>query len=1071
MSTFNERLVVTLGCALLLLPSCGDDSAGNCPAALACPTVGEMRCNGFTIEACAQDAEGCQQWEPGINCADDGRFCDDTGATPVCRGADDPSCGDGVTNQDETDVDCGGSVCSGCDLGRACLENGDCTSAYCDPGTSTCAQNPNASCDDQELNQDETDIDCGGAICPTCGLGSDCLQHSDCASTYCDPATDTCAQDPTASCDDVVQNQDETDVDCGGSICPACGLGLGCLASSDCTSGNCDIGNTDTCVPATTPTCGDGVQNQDETDVDCGGATCPGCAVGQSCADNSDCQSAYCDVGGTNTCLGPASCTDGVQNQDETDVDCGGSCPQCDLGESCLIAADCSSGICDAGASWVCVSAGTFTCFDSVKNRDETDVDCGGQHCGPCQLGEGCYLHSDCAVGVCDFTGSGTCIMADPQYEVNEDFETGDFTLFPYSFASSQGSPNHWEIETNAADCHAGSYCARSSVVHQLGETTSFAVSLSVRQNTTVTFWVRLETEPNEYYFRFYIDGALQTELSGTQGWTLLSFPVLATGPNGPDRELKWEYSRSAVMSSANTVWIDDIDMPDWNTAPSVPELMAPQNGTLTTELQPTFIWRSFDPDFDAISFEFHIDSDPAFSNPVTTGEIFDTTWIPPAPLVDGDVYYWRVRAKDNSDYRWSSWSDAWAVQVDSSYEVAEVWRQTEQAQFLMNQVDPVLSVAADRVVAGYDATTAWQNLSCNGGSTNFNFAGTIPAATGGSGTVTVWTRGDFDSGVEYVTIRMEASTILGANYSAGTCAEASTQRTASNIDGFVNDGSTYVRLTTSSSVDVSGCSPTTAGRVRLQYGSAGEMTSVPIDFDLFGGKLHWDRIQVVGSGTITIQVTDEQGVLIPDADVPGNSAGLTDRTIHLWYLDPVVYPVIRLKAHLASSAELHEWAVYGSDAYEFRFSKDGDLEGWTAHDNGATPTVAVTGGVLRFDSLAAGIDPNVQYWFPVAIDASRFTTMKIWVRTSNLDWNDDPTLHWQSNFGLFDSRRSITVPQVYLAAFEEVTFDLTIVPTLPDEPWQGQIDAIRLDPVVQFLDHLSQPVDGWFEIERIILY
>ena len=52
-----------------------------------------------------------------------------------------------------------------------------------------------------------------------------------------------------------------------------------------------------------TPTCTDGVQNGDETGVDCGGSCEP--------------------------CAPTASCDDGVQNGNETGVDCGGSCSPC----------------------------------------------------------------------------------------------------------------------------------------------------------------------------------------------------------------------------------------------------------------------------------------------------------------------------------------------------------------------------------------------------------------------------------------------------------------------------------------------------------------------------------------------------------------------------------------------------------------------------------------------------------------------------------------------------------------------------------------------------------------------
>lgn len=54
--------------------------------------------------------------------------------------------------------------------------------------------------------------------------------------------------------------------------------------------------------PETDPTCTDGIMNQNETGIDCGGS-CDPCVV--------------------------LSCSDGIMNQDETDIDCGGSCDPC----------------------------------------------------------------------------------------------------------------------------------------------------------------------------------------------------------------------------------------------------------------------------------------------------------------------------------------------------------------------------------------------------------------------------------------------------------------------------------------------------------------------------------------------------------------------------------------------------------------------------------------------------------------------------------------------------------------------------------------------------------------------
>jgi hypothetical protein len=78
------------------------------------------------------------------------------------------------------------------------------------------------------------------------------------------------------------------------------------------------------------PSCPDGVQNGTETDADCGGPSCTPCAPGKKCALASDCQSGVCmpTDGGPNVCQA-ATCTDGVQNDPETGIDCGGTCPPC----------------------------------------------------------------------------------------------------------------------------------------------------------------------------------------------------------------------------------------------------------------------------------------------------------------------------------------------------------------------------------------------------------------------------------------------------------------------------------------------------------------------------------------------------------------------------------------------------------------------------------------------------------------------------------------------------------------------------------------------------------------------
>jgi hypothetical protein len=143
------------------------------------------------------------------------------------------------------------------------------------------------------------------------------------------------------------------------------------------------------CSPAT---CADGLRDGTESDVDCGGGSCPGCASGQRCCAGIDCSALFCLL---ETCAG-ASCTDGVKNGNETGVDCGGgTCPTCPNGQGCNVGSDCQSHVCIGG---VCAAA---SCTDGVKNGSETGVDCGGGTCPTCPTGQGCLGNSDCQSGNC----------------------------------------------------------------------------------------------------------------------------------------------------------------------------------------------------------------------------------------------------------------------------------------------------------------------------------------------------------------------------------------------------------------------------------------------------------------------------------------------------------------------------------------------------------------------------------------------------------------------------------------------------------------------------------------------
>jgi hypothetical protein len=194
---------------------------------------------------------------------------------------------------------------------------------------------------------------------------------------------------------DGVQNAEETDVDCGGGLCDPCMDREMCMVAADCAGGACEASLCVSCV--------DGVQNQDESDIDCGGTVCTGCGTGFMCGAATDCTSGVC-AAGTSTCNAPG-CGDGVLNGVETDVDCGGgSCLGCVTGLDCSLPRDCLSGVCTAG---VCQAP---TCTDGVRNGVETDIDCGGtgSGCPRCMDRQRCSAATDCMSATCT-TPPGRC--------------------------------------------------------------------------------------------------------------------------------------------------------------------------------------------------------------------------------------------------------------------------------------------------------------------------------------------------------------------------------------------------------------------------------------------------------------------------------------------------------------------------------------------------------------------------------------------------------------------------------------------------------------------------------------
>jgi hypothetical protein len=282
--------------------------------------------------------------------------------TATCTGG---ACGTANKASEATCASNGGKVCDGNGACVKCVAAGDCAATGTVCATPTCSSN-------------------------TCGTtnaakGTACTDNS---GTVCDGNGHCVA----LHCNDGVQDADETDIDCGGATCQACADGKKCKAGGDCVDKICTLPDGGTIGTCAAPTCTDGVQNGTETDVDCGGMACD--TAGKTCADkkhcgaNADCANSFCFGSAPGTCV---SCGDGVQDGNETDVDCGGT--QCDTaGKTCGTNKKCGGNVDCASAN--CASAdGGFTC--QLKGNGTT-----------------CGANAQCSSGVCDVGGSGNCCTA-----------------------------------------------------------------------------------------------------------------------------------------------------------------------------------------------------------------------------------------------------------------------------------------------------------------------------------------------------------------------------------------------------------------------------------------------------------------------------------------------------------------------------------------------------------------------------------------------------------------------------------------------------------------------------------
>lgn len=211
-------------------------------------------------------------------------------------------CGDGTIDRGE---ECDDGPANAADA--ACTP--DCKHAVCGDGMVHAGVEE---CDDG--NDDNTDLCVEGCKLASCGdgfvgPGEACDDGNDIDDDAC---SNTCA--PPNCGDGIVQagegevcddgNDDNTDGCLNTCVLASCGDGHVHAGVEACDDGNAD--NSDDCTTlCEPPSCEDGLHSGAETDVDCGGPTCVACGLDKGCKLDTDCASAGCEA---NVCVIPATC-------------------------------------------------------------------------------------------------------------------------------------------------------------------------------------------------------------------------------------------------------------------------------------------------------------------------------------------------------------------------------------------------------------------------------------------------------------------------------------------------------------------------------------------------------------------------------------------------------------------------------------------------------------------------------------------------------------------------------------------------------------------------------------------
>lgn len=413
------RLLFVVGAGLwallVIAAGCGDEFI-----------AGETTGTGGSAEACTTESD-C----PGVDDACKQRLCSN-GSCAFSFSAAAAECPQGVCDGEGECVECVDNAM--CDVaGEVCAE-GECVPAHCI---------------NDELDGDESDVDCGGS-CPGCANGDTCNGPADCRSNVCvDDVCQPCVEhdqcpggmycDPTTQ---LCRNKRDNGEDCTGNavcqsghcpdgvccdtacqeLCVSCREGSTGQPNGSCKPVLADLDPDEECADEAASTCGTsgkcdgaGACKLHPAGVECASPQCQGddlvtsaCDGNGTCAtDSDDCALFVCE---SNACV--TSCSD----SSDCDVVCdaaSGQCLGCAANPPTASGAPCSPDCSNGCANGTCVidCLTTGACATTTKNCADgmpCVVNCTSGACTSLQLN--CPADHACTL---DCEGTSACAGAD----------------------------------------------------------------------------------------------------------------------------------------------------------------------------------------------------------------------------------------------------------------------------------------------------------------------------------------------------------------------------------------------------------------------------------------------------------------------------------------------------------------------------------------------------------------------------------------------------------------------------------------------------------------------------------